>query len=66
MSAPSRCAPTTPAAGPDSMMQTGFSAASPAGRTPPFDCMMVSGVVTPARRIRASRELRYVSTTGRT
>ena len=49
-------APTTPAAGPDSTMLTGFAAASAAGVRPPFDCMMSRGARTPP----ASSPLRRV------
>ena len=38
----------TPAAGPDSTRNAGFSAAAAADIVPPFDCMMCSGPVTPA------------------
>ena len=43
----SACAPTTPAAGPDSMMCIGCAAAATSVMRPPFDCMMRSGVFTP-------------------
>jgi hypothetical protein len=39
--------PTTPAAGPDSMMCMGIRAAASAVMTPPFDCMMSRGARTP-------------------
>ena len=35
--------PTTPAAGPDSMMCIGMLAAASSVMRPPFDCMMSSG-----------------------
>ena len=35
----SACAPTTPPAGPDSMMFIGRSIAAPSVLRPPFDCM---------------------------
>ncbi len=44
----SSAAPTTPAAGPDSMMWIGRSAAAAALIAPPLDCMIVSGRAMPA------------------
>ena len=41
-----RCAATTPAAGPDSMIVTGRAAAEGALINPPFDCMTRSGART--------------------
>jgi len=38
----------TPAAGPDSTRNAGFSVAAAADMVPPFDCMMCSGPLTPA------------------
>ena len=43
----SACAPTTPAAGPDSMMCIGLAAAASSVISPPFDCMISSGARTP-------------------
>ena len=43
----SACAPTTPAAGPDSMMWMGVAAAAASVMRPPLDCMIRSGVFTP-------------------
>ncbi len=42
--------PTTPAAGPDSTMWIGFSAADWAVVKPPFDCISKSGAPMPAAR----------------
>src|SRR4029450_7236743 len=42
------CAPTTPAAGPDSMMWIGGAAAAPSVMSPPVDCMIKRGGSTPA------------------
>jgi hypothetical protein len=42
-------APTTPAAGPDSMTCIGSRAASAAGMSPPLDCISISGARTPMR-----------------
>ena len=42
--------PTTPAAGPDSMMCIGVAAAASAVIRPPFDCISSSGAATPAAR----------------
>src|SRR5437660_1181671 len=43
------CTPTTPAAGPDSMMCIGVTAAAFAVVSPPFDCMRNSGACAPRR-----------------
>jgi len=40
-------APTTPAAGPDSMMCIGIAAAAASVINPPLDCMIKSGPRTP-------------------
>ena len=58
--------PTTPAAGPDSTMLTGLTAASAAGVRPPFDCMMSSGAATPRVSSPSRRVFRYRSTIGST
>ena len=44
--------PTTPAAGPDSMMCIGVAAAASAVVSPPFDCISKSGAATPVRATR--------------
>ena len=59
-------APTTPAAGPDSMILQGRSAAASAVINPPFDCMMCSGAVTPMRLRSARRREQYCRTIGST
>ena len=43
------CTPTTPAAGPDSMMCIGVTAAALAVVSPPFDCIKRSGASIPMR-----------------
>ena len=55
---PTRCAATTPAAGPDSTMRTGDSAALSKDMTPPLDCMMRKGAAIPAERALPDREFR--------
>ena len=45
----SACTPTTPAAGPDSMMCIGVTAAALAVVRPPFDCISSSGASMPVR-----------------
>jgi len=47
------CTPTTPAAGPDSMMCIGVAAAALAVVRPPFDCISSSGASMPVRRTSA-------------
>ena len=49
MRAHSACTPTTPAAGPDSMMCIGVTAAALAVVSPPFDCISSSGTSMPMR-----------------
>ena len=44
-----KLAETTPAAGPDSTMNTGLLAACSAVSTPPFDCMTRSAASRPTR-----------------
>ena len=44
----SACAPTTPPAGPDSMMCIGSAAAAASVVRPPFDCMRSTRARTPA------------------
>ncbi len=58
--------PTTPAAGPLSMMCIGVSAAALAVVSPPFDCISNSGALIPVRRTSAISRLRYCATIGRT
>ena len=50
--------PTTPAAGPDSMMCIGVSAAAFAVVRPPFDCIRRSGASMPVRFTSAPSRLR--------
>ena len=50
--------PTTPAAGPDSMMCIGVSAAALAVVSPPFDCISNKGALTPVRCTSAISRLR--------
>ena len=59
-------APTTPAAGPDSMQYIGFSVAMSKGIRPPFDCITVTGTPKPMARSPSPSRRRYSSTTGRT
>ena len=47
MRAPIACAAMTPAAGPDSIVETGRAAARPTDITPPLDSMMCTGATTP-------------------
>ena len=49
-------APTTPATGPHSTMQAGFSATGPASRMPPLDYITISRPPMPARWIRETME----------
>ena len=56
----SACAPTTPPAGPDSMMCMGLAAAAAAPIRPPFDCMIRSGARTP-RAARSASQAREVA-----
>jgi hypothetical protein len=51
------CAPTTPPAGPDSMMFIGRSAAAASVVRPPFDCISSTRAGTPAAS-RPSRSVR--------
>ena len=53
----SACAPTTPPAGPDSMIWTGRSTAAASVVRPPFDCMSSTRARTPAssRPLRSAR-----------
>ena len=46
--------PTTPAAGPLSMMCAGAMAANSADARPPFDCISCSGAAMPSARSRAA------------
>ncbi len=50
--------PTTPAAGPDSMMCIGVSAAAFAVVSPPFDCIRRSGASMPVRSTSAESRFR--------
>ena len=50
--------PMTPAAGPDSMVCTGFSTASPAVIVPPLDCIMCTSEGMPRSAMLACRRLR--------
>ena len=50
--------PTTPAAGPDSMMCIGVSAAALAVVSPPFDCISNSGASMPMRSTSVLSRLR--------
>ena len=54
----SACTPTTPAAGPDSMMCIGVTAAALAVVSPPFDCIRSSGTSMPMRAASPIRRLR--------
>ena len=58
-------APTTPPAGPDSTMLTGFRAASAAGVRPPLDCISSTGASIPIASKFSSRLARYRDTIGR-
>ena len=53
----SACAPTTPPAGPDSMMFIGRSAAAPSVVRPPFDCISSrrAGMPPASRPLRSAR-----------
>ena len=50
--------PITPAAGPDSTVRTGVSAADPAVVVPPFDCMMCTSDDRPRAEMPSSNRLR--------
>ena len=65
-SAPAQLAPSTPAAGPDSMRVTGRSAASATLATPPLERMTRISAATPSRRSAASRRSRYAPVPGPT
>jgi hypothetical protein len=58
--------PTTPAAGPDSIMFIGVTVAASAVVKPPFDCISRSGASTPMRASSAASADRYFSTIGLT
>ena len=51
-------APTTPAAGPDSMMWIGRSDAASTPMEPPLDCMIRSGAWTPRPRSASASDRR--------
>ena len=59
--APAPAAPTTPAAGPDSMMCIGRAAAASAVMSPPFDCITSSGARDVDRRRRPAAQRRQVA-----
>ena len=58
--------PITPAAGPESTVRTGLSAADPAVVVPPFDCMMWTSEDRPSAEMPSSSRRRYLRMTGAT